>query len=321
MNWRSWLRPPDHSPVPPDPHDVRIADLLQADPSRAHVALIGIPFDTTVIGRRGAREAPGAIRRALYRMTAFDLESGVDLAGNLRLVDLGDIAVVHTDVHETHRRVATVVAEAVRQGLRPLILGGDHGLSYATIRGVVEGLGGPPIGVVQFDAHHDLRELLEGEITSGTPFRRLLEEGILQGRHLVQIGLIGGRNSRAYYEVARQHGVQMIPASRVHGTDPEAIARTALEAVTAGTAGFWISFDMDVFDPAHAPGVSAPSPGGLTAFQGLAMVHRLSAHPACLGMELMETAPPLDPDGRTVALAAALAYRFLVGQGELRQQS
>ncbi len=316
----TWLRPPDQSPVPPDPHDVRIADLIQADPAGAHVALVGIPFDTTVIGRRGAREAPAAIRRALYRMTAFDLESGVDLVRILRLADLGDVAVVHTDVHETHRRVTAVIAEAVRWGLRLLVLGGDHGLSYATIRGVREGLGGKPIGVIQFDAHHDLRALLEGEITSGTPFRRLLEEGLLQGPRLVQIGLIGGRNSRAYHEVARQHGVHMIPAARVHASDPESIAQTALAHVTTGTAGFWISLDMDVFDPAYAPGVSAPSPGGLTAFQGLAMVRRLAAHPACLGMELMETAPPLDPEGRTVALAAALAYRFLVGQGELRWQ-
>ncbi|MCS7349979.1 formimidoylglutamase [Thermoflexus sp.] len=320
MNPFAWLRPPDHSPVPPDPRDVRIVDLLQADPSGAHVALIGIPFDTTVIGRRGAREAPGAIRRALLRMTAFDLESGVDLAGILRLADFGDIAVVHTDVHETHRRIAAVVAEAVRRGLRPLVLGGDHGLSYATIRGVREGLGGKLIGVIQFDAHHDLREPLEGEITSGTPFRRLLEEGILQGRHLVQIGLLGGRNSRAYYEFARQHSLHIVPAARVHQADPGSIVQEAFEHTTSGTAGFWISFDMDVFDSAYAPGVSAPSPGGLTAFQGLTMVRQLAAHPACLGMDLMETAPPLDPDGRTVALAAAVAYRFLVGQGQLRQQ-
>ncbi|WP_376789894.1 agmatinase family protein [Thermoflexus sp.] len=316
----AWLRPPDQSPVPPDPHDVRIADLIRADPVGAHVALIGIPFDTTVIGRRGAREAPAAIRRALYRMTAFDLESGVDLAGLLHIVDLGDVAVVHTDVHETHRRVSAVIAEAVRRGLRLLVLGGDHGLSYATIRGVREGLGGEPIGVIQFDAHHDLRAPLEGEITSGTPFRRLLEEGLLQGPHLVQIGLLGGRNSRAYYEIARQHGVHGIPAARVHTAGPESIVQTALVHAAVGTSGFWISLDMDVFDPAYAPGVSAPSPGGLIAFQGLTMVRQLAAHPACLGMELVETAPPLDPDGRTVALAGALAYRFLVGQGELRRQ-
>jgi len=113
-----WLRPPERSPVPPDPRDVRIADLLQTDPAGAHVAVIGIPFDTAVIGRRGAREAPAAIRRALYRMTAFDLESGVDLAEGLRLVDLGDVAVVHTDIHETHRRVTAVLREVTRQGLR-----------------------------------------------------------------------------------------------------------------------------------------------------------------------------------------------------------
>lgn len=320
MNLFTWLRPPDHSPAPLDPRDVRIVDLLQVDPSGAHVALIGIPFDTTVIGRRGAREAPGAIRRALLRMTAFDLESGVDLAGILRLADFGDIAVVHTDVCETHQRVAAVIAEVVRRGIRPLVLGGDHGLSYATIRGVREGLGEKPIGVIQFDAHHDLREPLEGEITSGTPFRRLLEEGILQGRHLVQIGLLGGRNSRAYYEFARQQGLYILPAARVHQADLESIVQEAFEHATPGTAGFWISFDMDVFDAAYAPGVSAPSPGGLTAFQGLTMVRQLAAHPACLGMDLMETAPPLDSDGRTVALAAAIAYQFLVGQGQLRQQ-
>lgn len=313
----TWLRSPDRSPVPPDPRDVRIADLIQVDPTGAHVGLIGIPFDTTVIGRRGAREGPAAIRRALYRMTAFDLESGVDLAEGPRLADLGDVAVVHTDVHETHRRVTAVLAEVARRGLRPLVLGGDHGLSYATIRGLIEGLGGKTIAVIQLDAHHDLREPLEGEITSGTPFRRLLEEGLLEGRHLVQVGLVGGRNSRAYYEAAQRYGVRMIPAAQIHAGDPQALARALLEPLTEAAAGFWISCDMDVFDAAYAPGVSSPTPGGLTAAQGLALIRALAAHPACLGMEVMETAPPLDPDGRTAALAAALVYRFLVAQGEL----
>ncbi|HXF69173.1 MAG TPA: formimidoylglutamase [Thermoflexus sp.] len=309
-----WLRPAERSPVPPDPHDVRVGDLQVGELERARIALMGVPFDTAVIGRRGAREAPTAIRRALYRMTAFDLESGIDLAERLRVIDLGDVAVVHGDIHETHRRVAAVVAQVVRRGLRPLILGGDHSLSYATIRGLKEGLEGRPIGVIQFDAHHDLREPVDGEITSGTPFGRLLAEGILEGARLVQIGLLGGRNSRFYAETARRYGIRTVPAARVHGGDPEAIAAEALAAVVEGTAGFFISFDMDVFDPAYAPGVSALSPGGLTAFEGLSMVRRLAAHPACLGMDLVETAPPLDPDGRTVALAAAVAYAFLVGQ-------
>ncbi len=314
-----WLRPAEHSPVPPDPHDVRVRDLLVETPEEAHVALLGVPFDTAAIGRRGAREAPAAIRRALFRMTAFDLESGIDLAERLRLIDLGDVAVVHGDPRETHRRTAAVVAEVARRGLRPLILGGDHSLSYATIRGLREGLGGKPIGVVQFDAHHDLREPLEDEITSGTPFRRLLEEGILEGRRLVQIGLLGGRNSRFYAEAARQYGIRTIPAARVHRGELEAIAAEALAAVAEGTAGFFVSFDVDVFDPAYAPGVSALSPGGLTAVEGLTLMRRLAAHPACLGMDLVEAAPPLDPDGRTVALAAAVAYAFLVGQGETRR--
>ena len=315
-----WLRPPERSPVPPDPRDVRIADLLQTDPAGAHVAVIGIPFDTAVIGRRGAREAPIAIRRALYRMTAFDLESGIDLAEGLRLVDLGDVAVVHTDIHETHRRVTAVLREVTRQGLRSLVLGGDHSLSYAILRGVIEGLG-KPLGVIQFDAHHDLREPLEGEITSGTPFRRLLEEGLIEGRHLVQIGLLGGRNSRAYYEVARRYGVRMIPAARIHREDPEALITQVLEVVIAETDGFFISFDMDVFEAACAPGVSAPSPGGLLPAPALALVRRLAAHPACWGMDLMETAPPLDPDGRTVALAAAVAWAFLIGRGMVGMKS
>ncbi|MER3400454.1 MAG: formimidoylglutamase [Thermoflexus sp.] len=315
-----WLRPLEHSPVPPDPRDVRVEDLRTSDPAAASVALVGVPFDTAVIGRRGAREAPAAIRRALYRMTAFDLESGVDLAEGLRLVDLGDVAVVHTDPRETDRRVREVIAGVARMGLRPLILGGDHSLSFATISGLVAGWGGRPVGVIQFDAHHDLREPLEGEITSGTPFRRLIEGGILEGRHLVQIGLAGGRNSRAYAEAARRFGILTVTAMQVHRSDLEALAEQALERALAGTVGFFLSFDMDVFDPAYAPGVSAPTPGGLTAVQGLRLVQRLAAHPACLGMDLVETAPPLDPDGRTVALAAAVAYAFLVGQAQAHPQ-
>lgn len=311
-----WLRPVERSPVPPDPRDVRVEDLCTSDPAAASVALVGVPFDTAVIGRRGAREAPAAIRRALYRMTAFDLESGVDLAEGLRLVDLGDVAVVHTDPRETDRRVREVIAGVARMGLRPLILGGDHSLSFATISGLVAGWGGRPVGVIQFDAHYDLREPLEGEITSGTPFRRLIEDGILEGHHLVQIGLAGGRNSRAYAEAARRFGILTVTAMQVHRSDLETLAEQALERALAGTVGFFLSFDMDVFDPAYAPGVSAPTPGGLTAVQGLTLVRRLAAHPACLGMDLVETAPPLDPDGRTVVLAAAVAYAFLVGQAQ-----
>jgi hypothetical protein len=199
-----WLRPPERSPVPPDPRDVRIADLLQTDPAGAHVAVIGIPFDTAVIGRRGAREAPAAIRRALYRMTAFDLESGVDLAEGLRLVDLGDVAVVHTDIHETHRRVTAVLREVTRQGLRSLVLGGDHSLSYATLRGVIEGLGEPPglssflrVGYYWAEAHEEVERW--SALPGRCPSRR-------------------GREADEMREVERDRSRTPLPAQRVKRT-------------------------------------------------------------------------------------------------------
>jgi agmatinase len=297
-----------------DPDDVLVGQIVQSweEATAADLALVGVPFDTSVLGRRGARFGPAGIRQVLLSSAACAPGLGVDLAAGPRFVDFGDVDVVHTDVAETHRRVETVVAGICRLGATPVVLGGDHGTSYATILGLANA-GGGPVGVVQIDAHLDVRALHRGEISSGTPFRRLLEApgDVLRGSNLVQLGIGDWRNSRRYLDYSSAQGTLVIPARAVHQRGPEAVVGDALTRATDGTRGFFVSFDLDALDPAYAPGVSAHAPGGLTAVEALEIVFQLGQHPLCRGFDLVELAPPLDVQDLSSHLAAALTLHFL----------
>lgn len=307
-----------------DPNDVLVGDVIRLprEAEGADVGIVGVPFDTSVLGRRGARHGPAGIRSPLYAATAYAVGLGIDLAEGPRIVDFGDVDVLQTDVAETHRRVEAVVRALVETGIVPCVLGGDHGTSYATIKAVAEAADGR-IGVVQVDAHLDVRAAHRGEITSGTPFRRLIElpSGRVSPRNLVQLGIGDWRNSRHYVEFCRKAGTTVVPAREVHRRGVEAVVAEALDVAAAGTSGFFVSFDLDALDPAFAPGVSAHAPGGLTAAQALELVFLLGQHPACRGFDLVELAPPLDVQDLSSHLAAALVLRFLAGVATSRDAS
>jgi formimidoylglutamase len=318
------LEPASVAAAPWDPHDRVLGQVVQdwRAVETPDVAIVGVPFDTAVLGRRGARFGPTAIRAALYRAYTWGGELGVDLAEDLVLADCGDVRVVHTSVERTHARLRQVVAAVAASGAVPCVLGGDNSLSFATIAGLVDATGGP-LGLVVLDAHHDLREPYDGEINSGTPYRRVLE---LPGQpvrpeHVVQIGLAPFRNSRYYAEWARAQGLHAIPARAVHQQGPAAAAAQALGVATAAPSGrFFLSVDLDVCDPACAPGTSAHSPGGLLPFEILELVLALARHPGCAGFDLVEAAPPLDVQSATSELAATVVLYFLAGRALARRE-
>ena len=299
------------APASRDPNDVLVGDLVRpwVEAPAADVGLVGIPFDTSVLGRRGTRYGPSGARSLILNSTAYAAGLGVDLAEGLRLVDFGDVDVVHTDVAETHRRIGVVLSAIFRLGVAPCVLGGDHGTSYATIRALADVVA-EPVGIVQVDAHLDVREPHRGEISSGTPFRRLLEASAVRPENLAQVGIADWRNSRRYFDYCRERGTRVISARDLHRSGAEAVAAAALAAATAGTRGFFVSFDLDALDPAYAPGVSAHAPGGLTAAEALELVWLLGQHPLCRGFDLVELAPPLDVQDLSSHLAAALALNF-----------
>lgn len=299
-----------------DPNDAPVGAWVHTTGAAgADVVVIGVPFDGAVIGRPGARGGPAAVRAALAGLQTCDPAAGLDLAAWLRVVDAGDVAAVPQDPAETHRRLEAVVAR-VAQGALPLILGGDHSISYGSVRGTAAAHG--TLGLLQFDAHHDVREVRGGVISSGTPFRRLLDDDPrrIDARRFVQIGIAPWRNSPVYARFVRDQGIHVAGSGEVHQRGIEAVVGRALERVSPHGEPFFVSFDLDVIDAAFVPGVSAPTPGGLTVPQAAAALRAAGRHPACVGLDLVELAPALDPSGRSAQVAALLVLEFLAGLAE-----
>lgn len=298
-----------------DEYDIDVADLMKnwKEIDKADVGIVGVPFDTSVLLRRGCRFGPDGIRDALIFSTSYEPGLGVDLSEDFVITDFGNIEPKYTDVLETHRRIEIVLTDICSQGITPLVLGGDHGISYPTIKSLMNNVG--KVGVIMIDAHTDLRKSHHyGEISSGTPFRRLIDEpkrNPLDPKNLVEIGINGWHNTKYYLDYAKEQGITVITAREVHKRGIEDVVLQALEIASKDVDAIWLSFDIDGLDFAAAPGTCAPNPGGLSAQQGLEAVWLIGQHEKCRGMDLLEVSPPLDINSLTSQMGAALAMQFL----------
>ncbi|WP_255171610.1 formimidoylglutamase [Natrononativus amylolyticus] len=290
-----------------------VADVSTADADAATAVLVGEPFDGAVIGRAGAADGPTAIRRSLARTKTHHFDAG-DVA---RIGDLGDVATLvdaETDttepadepVESVQRRLQGVTAAVYDLEALPVFLGGDNSLTYANVAPLLESH--ESVGVVNLDAHLDVREL-RGEATSGTPYRQLFEAG-LEG--YVCLGARHFETAGPYHEFVRERGGEIVTAEEV-GDDPVAAATLALEALSVDT--LYVSVDCDVLDASAAPGVSAPTPGGLSTRELFRLLRVLAGDDRVAGFEVVECAPPLDRDGLTVDAAARAVAHFLAGYG------
>lgn len=290
-----------------------ITDFREAD--RADVGLFGIPFDTAcVAGPRGSRYGPAGVREKLTHGTCYNPELDVDISEGIDIVDFGDVRPVHTDVEETHDRVERVLTAITEAGVVPVSVGGDHSLSYPTAKAMMNAVDGD-VGVINVDAHHDVRHSHGGELSSGTPFRRLLEDDAdqLASENFVELGLSGWHNSKYYVDWVREVGAEIVSAREIHREGTDAAVDRALSAATDGTEAVFLSVDIDVLDAGVAPGTSAPSPGGLHSHQLLELVYQLGRHEAVRGADLMEVAPPLDQAGDVTAMVGAAVVTQFFG--------
>jgi len=288
-----------------------ITDAREAD--AADVGLVGIPFDAAcVAGPRGSRAGPEGVREEITYGTCYNPEIDVDISEGLDVVDYGDVDVVQTEVPATHERVERVLTAVTESGVVPFSVGGDHSLTYPTAKALMNAVDGG-VGVINVDAHHDVRHSHGGELSSGTPFRRLLEDdsGQLDGGNFVELGLSGWHNSKYYLDWVHEVGAEVITAREVHVDGVERAAERALEVATDGTEAVFLSVDIDVLDVGSSAGTCAPAPGGLLPWQLLDLVYRLGRHESVGGADLMEVAPPLDSTGATTAIGAAVATQFL----------
>ncbi|MCA1819439.1 MAG: agmatinase family protein, partial [Halobacteriales archaeon] len=299
---------PAYSRLPPrkPDGDPRFLDLLVDDAGAADVLLAGVPYDGAVIGRKGCREGPSAIREAFRFLGAWDADRGTGLAGT-RIHDLGDIPVRGEDTLATHRVVEKHLGEALVEPKPLVVLGGDNSLSFATFK-ALHGAYGGRWGVVVLDAHYDLRPHT-GQPTSGTPYRRILTEvegRPVAGRNLAEVGIRPHANGAALAEYAAEQGVRVFPMGEVRRRGIASVAKKALAAAGRGVDHIFLSVDIDGLDQSIASGCSAPGAGGLAFHEAAHLVHAVASDPRCRAMDLVEVAPSLDPSGNTARTAAQL---------------
>jgi len=270
------------------------------------VALLGIPFDGGVSYRPGPRFAPREIRAHSSLIRPYHPALNVSPFDVLRVADVGDVDVNPLDIEDTHGRVQKVLDEMLELGVVPVCVGGDHSISLAILRSVVRRHG--PVGMVHFDSHQDMwEEYFGNRYFHGTPFRRAVEENLLDTRRVIQIGIRGPVYSPDDFEFGRHHGVKTI---RI-----EQLAREGLDSVkkqisTVRDGPVYLSFDIDGVDPAFAPGTGTPEVGGLTSREALELVRALEGL-QLVGADVVEVSPPYDHAGITSLLAANLLFEIL----------
>jgi agmatinase len=300
-------------------HDLRPGD----------IAVVGLPWEGTKVSRLGCRFGPRAIREATY-VTGYllqslhgggltDMETGEVLtpANRHRLVDLGDLGLFHADVHETMRVIGDGIAPIVASGALPVILGGDHFISYPSIMGVREGLRragrNDHVGYVHIDAHMDLLDELPwfGKFSSGSQVRRLIDSTTLDPATMLMIG-VGGALPKVEVDFALSSGIGLLRRHEVQ--QAKSITDTVKQAAAdrvGGCDAIYLTIDIDVNDRSFAPGTGAAgAAGGLLPIQFLEVLAALRSLPL-VGIDIVEVAPNLDPSGRTASLAATALMTVL----------
>jgi agmatinase len=285
------------------------------DLAGADVAIVGAPIDETVTYRPGARFGPRAIRLADVGggTKRPNMDLGINAFDVLTVVDYGDAEIVPADQRRSHEAIKRAVGEICVAGAIPIVLGGDHSIAHPDVGAVAAHLKPATLGLVHFDAHADNVPSLWGvTLSHGTPMRLLVEEGSLEGRNIVQIGLRGYWPDPEDFEWARGQGFRWHLMEEISERGMESVMDDVVAAARQWDHMF-LSFDIDVCDPGFAPGTGTPEPGGITAREALRAVRRLAYEVGFAGMEVVEVSPPYDHADVTAFLANRLVLEALSG--------
>jgi agmatinase len=279
-----------------------------AELAGADVAIVGAPFDDLVSDRPGARFGPRAIRAASWGPGAH-LEAGVDALTDLRVVDFGDAPVVPADPLRSHAAIETTVTQVASAGAAPVVLGGDHSITEPDIRACASVHGA--VGLIHFDTHTDTASEVFGvELSHGTPMYRLVEEGVVDSSRYVQIGLRGYWPGEPEFRWQRERGVTSIFMHDIRRLGITEVVARAARGVRGGPV--FMSVDVDVLDPAFAPGTGTPEPGGMTPADLLWACRTLAAQVDLVGADVVEVAPTAVGTADVTALVADRVVREIL---------
>ncbi|MEM1397671.1 MAG: agmatinase [Pseudomonadota bacterium] len=291
------------------PTFMRLPHLTLEDPklNDVDIALVGIPWDSGTTNRPGPRHGPRQIRDMSTMIRAQNGATGVRPFEAANCADLGDVPPNPADIPDSMDRITDFFEKIYAVGIRPLTAGGDHLSSLPILRAL--GQKGP-LGMIHFDSHTDLFNSYFGGTmyTHGTPFRRAVEEGLVDPGRIVQIGIRGTAYDMEDRDFATSVGIRIIPIEEFFARGPDDVMAEAREIV--GKQPTYVSYDIDFVDPTFAPGTGTPEVGGPNSFDAL-KVARLLAGVDIVGADLVEVSPPFDPSGSTAFLGVSIMFEIL----------
>lgn len=282
-----------------------ITDPAEILARKADVAIVGAPFDDAVSHRPGARFGPRAIRQAQYTSGSLNsLQLGVEPFEVLTVVDAGDANIVPAWIDRAHALIYRKVLEVAGTGAIPIVLGGDHSITWPSATAVAEVRKPGSIGIVHFDAHADTANEDWGVLAGhGTPMRRLIESGAVAGKNFVQVGLRGYWPPKEVFAWMKEHGLRYHFMTEIEERGSEAVIKDAIAEALDGPDSIYLSLDIDVIDPGMAPGTGTPEPGGMLTREVLRAIRQIVGAVELAGMDIVEVSPPYD-HAETTAMAA-----------------
>jgi guanidinopropionase len=271
------------------------------------IALVGVPYDGAVEARSGARQGPRQIRDMSSMMRAIHHVTRINPYELCRIADVGDVYFKHIfDVKASHADITSFYEGLHKSGIVPLSAGGDHSITLPIMRAISAD---QPLGLVHIDAHTDCcDEEMNFKYSHGTPFRRAVEEGILNPKRTIQIGIRGAANSDECWNFGPKNGMRIVYIEELTKLGVEKVITEARRVVGEGPT--YLSFDIDSIDPSFAPGTGTPEIGGLTTIEAQGLIRGLRGL-NLVGADVVEVSPPFDSSGSTALIGATLMYEIL----------
>ena len=279
-----------------------IADSL----SNIDIGLVGIPYDGALTNRPGARHGPREVRNQSSLMRSINHATRINPYALCSIADVGDVP-FHSafDIEKSHADIAQFISALAREGIMPLSCGGDHSVTLPVLRAIA----GEPVALIHIDAHTDTWDSFQGsKFNHGAPFRRAHEEGLIDAKKTVQIGIRGAQNIADGWSYSEQSGMRVMFIEEVQSRGIAAIVEETRAIV--GDSPVYMSFDIDSIDPAFAPGTGTPEIAGLTTAEALALI-RGFRNLNYVGADVVEVSPPFDVGGLTALAGATVMYEIL----------
>ena len=271
------------------------------------IGIIGVPWDSGTTNRPGPRHGPRQLRDASTMIRAEHPVSGVRPYERSNCADLGDVSINPADIEDSMNRITAFYNNVLEKGIKPLTAGGDHLTSLPVLRALADKA---PLGMIHFDSHTDLfHSYFDGTMfTHGTPFRRAVEENLLDPKRVVQIGIRGTQYDTEDLDFAKSVGIRVIKIEEFFDRGIQDVMAEAREIV--GENETYVSYDIDFIDPAFAPGTGTPEVGGPNSYEALKVVRELTGI-KIVGADMVEVSPPFDPSSNTAFLGVSIMFELL----------